>query len=34
MTVDLNDAFVPGWDADCDKSFLIGAHKHGKQMRI
>ncbi|VDK75980.1 unnamed protein product [Litomosoides sigmodontis] len=29
LSVDMNDAFVTGWDAECDKSFLIGAHKHG-----
>lgn len=30
LSVDMNDAFVAGWDAECDKSFLIGAHKHGR----
>ncbi|OZC07125.1 protein, SNF2 family [Onchocerca flexuosa] len=30
LSVDMNDAFVAGWDTECDKSFLIGAHKHGK----
>ncbi|KAL3998658.1 SNF2 N-terminal domain family protein [Acanthocheilonema viteae] len=38
LSVDMNDAFVAGWDAECDKSFLIGAHKHGLEnidaMRI
>ncbi|VDO25963.1 unnamed protein product [Onchocerca flexuosa] len=29
LSVDMNDAFVAGWDTECDKSFLIGAHKHG-----
>ncbi|CAG9535369.1 unnamed protein product [Cercopithifilaria johnstoni] len=29
LSVDMNDAFVAGWDSECDKSFLIGAHKHG-----
>uniref|UniRef100_A0A915Q7V9 Uncharacterized protein n=1 Tax=Setaria digitata TaxID=48799 RepID=A0A915Q7V9_9BILA len=29
LSVDMNDPFVAGWDAECDKSFLIGAHKHG-----
>lgn len=31
LSVDMNDAFVAGWDAECDKSFLIGAHKHGTE---
>ncbi|KAK6105983.1 SNF2 N-terminal domain family protein [Brugia pahangi] len=38
LLVDMNDAFVAGWDAECDKSFLIGAYKHGLEnidaMRI
>lgn len=31
LPVDMNDPFVTGWDSECDKSFLIGAHKHGKR---
>ncbi|VDK52169.1 unnamed protein product [Anisakis simplex] len=29
LGVDMNEPFVSGWDNECDKSFLIGAHKHG-----
>lgn len=29
LSVEMNEPFFAGWDAECDKSFLIGAHKHG-----
>lgn len=29
LNVEMNEPFFAGWDAECDKSFLIGAHKHG-----
>ncbi|VDN01887.1 unnamed protein product [Thelazia callipaeda] len=29
LKIDMKDAFVNGWDNECDKNFLIGAHKHG-----
>uniref|UniRef100_A0A915AAX0 Chromodomain-helicase-DNA-binding protein 8 n=1 Tax=Parascaris univalens TaxID=6257 RepID=A0A915AAX0_PARUN len=29
LSVEMNEPFFAGWDAECDKNFLIGAHKHG-----
>lgn len=33
LIVEINEAFVSGWDAECDKSFLIGVHKHGANYK-